>query len=68
MPTLEEQLLVSAEPGLVKELDLEARVEYLEKLLDLLLSDEAIGNALKGPFRLSVAATVDIRRYAYLVQ
>ncbi|KKK62745.1 hypothetical protein LCGC14_3001260 [marine sediment metagenome] len=67
MPTLEEQLLISAEPGLVKEPDLEARIERLEKLLDLLLSDEAIGNALKGPLRLSEAAVTDIRRYAYLV-
>ncbi len=67
MPTLEEQLLISAEPGLVKEPDLEARVEHLERLLDLLLSDEAIGNILKGPFRLPEAAGTDLRRYAYLV-
>ena len=32
--------------------DLEARVSRLERTLALLISDKAIGNALKGPFRL----------------
>lgn len=32
--------------------DLEVRVTKLERQLALLLSDQAIGNVLKGPFRL----------------
>jgi len=32
--------------------DLEARVERLEGIIARLVSDQAIGNALKGPFRL----------------
>ena len=31
---------------------LEARVKELERIIGLLLSDQAIGNTLKGPFRL----------------
>jgi len=51
VPTLEEQLLVTAEPGLIQDPDVLARLDRVEKLLDLLLSDEAIGNVLKGPLR-----------------
>jgi hypothetical protein len=31
---------------------LKERLDRMERLLGLLLSDEAVGNALKGPFRL----------------
>lgn len=67
MPTLEERLATQAFPGLLEDPDILARLERVERLLDLLLSDEAIGNVLKGPFRLPEAAGVDMRRYAYLV-
>jgi len=32
--------------------DLEARIERLEGIIAILISDQAIGNVLKGPFRL----------------
>jgi len=32
--------------------DHEARIKELERIIGLLLSDKAIGNTLKGPFRL----------------
>ena len=51
MPHLDERLLANAEPGLIEEPDILARLDRVEKLLDLLLSDEAIGNVLKGPLR-----------------
>ena len=66
MPTLEEQLAAQAEPGLIKDPDILARLERVEKLLDLLLSDEAIGNVLKGPFRLSGPAVVLIQDSTYV--
>ncbi len=36
----------------VDEMEMLDRVARLEKLMGLLLSDQAIGNVLKGPFRL----------------
>lgn len=43
--------LLGIEPG-ADELDMPERVARLERVLGLLLSDQAVGNVLKGPFRL----------------
>ena len=46
--------MVEQAQGLVstEELSLAERVEQLERVLRILTSDQAIGNVLKGPFRL----------------
>jgi len=48
MVTEEERLLIQPLPAR----DLEERVKHLEGIINSLLSDQAIGNTLKGPFRL----------------
>lgn len=55
MSHLEEELEALAEPGLLMEVDLKERVRHVERLLALLLSDEVIGNVLKGPLRVPPA-------------
>ena len=66
MPTMEEQLRAAAVPGLIEEPNLLARLERVERKLDLLTSDEAIGNVLKGPFRLSGPAVILIQDSTYV--
>ncbi len=46
----EPKSVLYAEPG--PDEDLRAKVAQLERTMALLLSDQAVGNTLKGPFRL----------------